>query len=117
MVSGHILDSITRHLQHDEASRRALVVGQGLEFTLVHAGGGRVVRHEQQAAQVGPAGSELLEGAHHPRGKTTALEVVEDEDIGEVGKGDVVGAYAAEASQLEGLARGFSGQATVFCEV
>lgn len=115
VVLGDILDTVAGHLEDDEAGRGTLIEAQGAEFTLVHAGGGGVVGHEDEAAQVGPAVDDLLEGAHHPGRETAALVVLEDEDIGEVGKSNVVGDDAAEASELAVGARCFTGEAAVGC--
>lgn len=113
MVLGDVLDTVAGHLEDDEAGRGPLVKVEGAELALVHAGGGRVVGHEDEAAQVGPAVDDVLEGAHHPRGEAAALVVLEDEDVGEVGKGDVVGDDAAQAGESAVGAGSLAREATV----
>lgn len=101
MILRDILDAPAGHLKQHEAGGRALVPVEGAELALVHLGGGLVVRHEDEAAQVRPLVDDLLEAAHHPAGEAAALKLLDDEDVGEVGEGDVVGDDAGEADELD----------------
>lgn len=95
-----ILDPSTRHLQQHQASGRTLVPVEGLQFALVHLCRGLIVRHEDEAAQVGPLVDDFLEALHHPAGEAAALELLDDEDVGEVGECDVVGYDTGEADEF-----------------
>lgn len=95
-----ILDPPARHLQQHQASGRTLVPVEGFQLALVHFRGGLVVRHEDEAAQVGPLVDDFLEPLHHPAGEAAALELLDDEDVGEVGERDVVGYDTGEADEF-----------------
>ena len=101
VVFGNLLLRAPGHLEHGHARRWALVEVDGAQRLLVHARGRLVVRHEHQPAQVGPLVHQLLGAAHHPRREAPALVLLEDEDVGEVCEGDVVGDDAGEADHLE----------------
>lgn len=100
MILWDILDPPARHLQQHQASGRALVPVEGLQLALVHLRGGLVMRHEDEAAQVGPLVDDFLEALHHPAGEAAALELLDDEDVGEVGECDVVGYDTGEADEF-----------------
>lgn len=113
MVLGEILDTTTGHLEKDEASRGTLVEVESTKFTLVHTGSSLVVGHEDEATELRPGVDGLLDATHHEGGKTAALESLEDEDISEVGKGDVVGDKTGKADEGQIGERRVAGEATV----
>lgn len=117
MVLGEIFDTAARHLEKNKTGRRALVKVESTKFTLVHSGGSLVVGHENKTAELRPGVDGFLDGTHHPRGEATALEGLENEDVGEVSKGNVVGNKTGEADKGEVGERGVAGEAAIVCKL
>lgn len=72
------------------------------------------MRHEDEASQVGPLVDDFLEALHHPAGEAASLELLDDEDVGEVGECDVVGYDTGEADEFYVGAVWSSGSSVVY---